>query len=383
MPSQGTEPVHQLSQVLPSTLRALGGAGADQSEAAANPLGIPACRRAIVVLVDGLGAELLAARASYAPYLAGLLEGSPPTRCGYPSTTATSIASFGTGLPPGGHGMFGYQVLNPASGTLFNELSWENGPDPREWQPVSPVFSRSVEAGIRTFQIGPGFFQGSGLTTAALRGAEFHAALTLDQRVDAAASLVRSAPRTLVYLYWGDVDKTGHAEGCGSQKWVEELQAVDFAVRELARRAPKDTAIVVTADHGMIDIPGERRLNLADPGLGQHLSRGVRLTGGEPRAPMLYCEPGQAEIVAERWQAEVGDDFEVLLTDDAIAAGWFGHVDPVNRDRLGHVVAAGTTDAAIFDTRFQSLQQLKLVGFHGARTSVEASIPLLIVPPGA
>lgn len=377
---------HELCEVLPATLRALGGPAPDLDAVGApgdNSLGIPACNRAIVVLIDGLGAELLAARASYAPFLAGLLEGSLPFRCGYPSTTATSIASFGTGLPPGGHGMFGYQVLDPATDRLFNELSWENGPDPVGWQQAPPVFTQAVDAGIRTFQIGPAFFAGSGLTTAALRGAEFFAANSLDERVDAAASLVRSAPRTLVYLYWGEVDKTGHGDGCESNEWVEELQAVDLAIRQLARRAPKDTVIVVTADHGMIDIPWQRRIDLAAPdGLGSHLARGIRLTGGEPRAPMLYCEPGRVGEVADRWRAEVGADFEIQLVDDAVAAGWFGPVASRLTDRLGDIVVAGTSDAAIFDTRFQSPQQLTLVGFHGARTVAESSIPLLVIPPG-
>lgn len=365
-----------LHDVLPSVLAALGGD-------APNPLEVPTCDRAVVVLVDGLGAELLRARASYAPFLARLLQDSPPMRCGYPSTTATSIASFGTGLPPGGHGMFGYQVVDPATGRLFNELSWENGPDPKRWQPSPPVFTQAGEAGIEAFQIGPGFFDGSGLTDAALRGARFHAANTLDQRVDAAASLVRSAPRTLVYLYWGEVDKVGHGRGWTTPQWVEELQAVDFAVRELARRVPAGTAVVVTADHGMIDVPDDRRLDLAaGSGLGHHLAQGIRLTGGEPRAPMLYCEPGQAEAVAERWRTELGEDFEVETAAEAVSAGWFGpHVDSRWRDRLGDVMVAARSDAAVFDTRTQGEHQLALRGFHGARTDIETAIPFLVVPP--
>lgn len=367
-----------LTDVLSGVLAALTADPAGQAAA----LGVPRCNRAVVVLVDGMGAELVADRAAYAPYVASLLEDGRRLRCTFPSTTATSLATFGTGLPPGAHGMLGYQVLNPQTGALFNELSWENGPDPLTWQPNQTVFQRAEAAGVKTFQIGPSFFEGSGLTTAALRGPAFVSAWSLDDRVDAAMRVVRSAPRTLVYLYWGEVDKIGHALGCGSNAWIEELQAFDLALRQLVTRVPADTAVVVTADHGMIDVPPHRRLDLADDTpLSRHLRDGVRLTGGEPRAPMLYCEPGQADAVLQRWRETVGEDFDVVSRDEALAAGWFGDVRAEVVERIGDVMLSGSSDASIHDTRFQRVEQLNLVGYHGARTDVESSIPLLVVPP--
>ena len=127
---------------------------------------------------------------------------------GFPTTTATSMGTFGTGLPPGAHGLAGYLVVDPATGRVFNELTWKDGPNPQAWQPNPTVFERADAAGLRPAMIGPGYFDGSGLTNAALRGATFYPAEGLDDRVDAALAATRRGHR-LVYLYWGEIDKAG------------------------------------------------------------------------------------------------------------------------------------------------------------------------------
>jgi hypothetical protein len=292
------------------------------------------------------------------------------------------MGTFGTGTLAGTHGLVGYQVLDPDQGRLLNELSWEDGPDPRVWQPRPTVFEQVAAQGVDVVQIGPAYFRGSGLTEAALRGARFVAADSLDARVDAAASAVRSAPRTLVYVYWGEVDKVGHVEGSGSYAWCDELSAVDLAVRSLAARLPSDALLVVTADHGMVDVPDGARLDLTgDSALERVLAQGVRLTGGEPRAPMLYCEPGQADAVLACWREEL-PDFDVLSRDEAVAAGWFGPVTEPARSRIGDVVVASRGLRTVHDSRVQRPELLGLVGMHGARTLDEVAIPLLVRAPG-
>ncbi len=380
-------PTGELCEVLPAVAGALG-VTCLHPDVVRPGWTLPAHPRVVVVLVDGLGDLLLADRASYAPFLTGLRAdgGARVLRSGFPSTTATSMGSFGTGLSSGTHGMVGYQVRDPATGDLLNELSWENGPDPRAWQPRPPVFEQVAADGVDVVLIGPSFFGGSGLTEAALRGARFVGASSLDRRVDAAAQAVRSAPRSLVYLYWGDVDKTGHARGCGSWDWCDELASVDLGLRTLAARLPSDTLMVVTADHGMVDVPMEARVDLADADtdpVARELARGVALTGGEPRAPMLYCEPGQAEAVARRWRHVLGADADVRTRDEAIAAGWFGPVSDLAQPRIGDVLCSMTALRAVHDSRVQRIEGRTLIGLHGARTDHEVLVPLLVRPPGS
>lgn len=364
-----------LADVLPAAAVALG--VPDGPEPA---LTLPPARRVVVLLVDGMGQQLLAARGGHAPYLRSLLEGSRVLECGYPSTTATSMGTFGTGQMPGTHGLVGYQVLDPDTGQLLNELSWEPHTDPYRWQPERTVFQRAAADGVDVVQIGPGFFSGSGLTEATLRGARFVAAQHLDRRIDEAVSAVRASRRSLVYVYWGDLDKVGHVHGSASWEWGEELARVDLAVRTLAARLPDDALLLVTADHGMVDVPPDARLDVAtDP----ELVAGVRLTGGEPRAPMLYCEPGAAPDVLAAWRSRFDGSLDVLSGDEAVAAGWFGPVTARVRPRIGDVVAAATALVSVHDSRHQRPELLTLVGMHGARTPAETRVPLMVVPSRA
>jgi type I phosphodiesterase/nucleotide pyrophosphatase len=284
------------------------------------------------------------------------------------------MGSLGTGLPPGGHGLVGYEVLVPEQDELLNELSWEPPVDPRRWQPETTVFQHAAAAGVEVVRIGPGFFDGSGLTEAALRGGRFVAADSLDDRVDAALAALRSAPRTLVYVYWGDVDKVGHVAGCGSWEWGEELAKVDLAVRRLAAGLPRDAVLHVTADHGMVDVPHHQRLDLAHDA---ELARGVRHAGGEPRCPQLYCEPGQVDDVVRRWSHQLAGRARVVTREQAVTAGWFGPVAPHVSARIGDVVVVCEPGLAVVDSRRMRPALLALVGLHGAMTPAESLVPLL------
>ncbi|SDQ50385.1 alkaline phosphatase family protein [Quadrisphaera sp. DSM 44207] len=368
----GVEPsaaTGSLADVLPAVAAAMG------SPLRPVPFALPQAPRVCVLLVDGLGERLLAARGGHAPALRSLAPGARVLAASYPSTTATSMGSFGTGRLPGAHGLVGYQVLDPASGRLLNELSWDDGPDPRRWQPQPTVFEHLAASGVLVTRVGPAHFDGSGLTEAALRGGRYRAAASLEARVDAALAALRAASRSLAYLYWGEVDKAGHTHGWGSWQWGEELEAVDRAVRRLVEGLPADALLAVTADHGMVDVPAGARWDLAHDA---ELARGVRLTGGEPRAPMLYCEPGAVPDVLDTWRARLGHVLSAVPREEAVDAGWFGPVADHVLARIGDVVVAMTAPASVHDSRVQRSALAQLVGMHGALSADEVRVPLLL-----
>src|SRR5215469_167772 len=131
-----------------------------------NPLELPPAERVCVLLIDGLGWDLLSAHPAAAPLLSELAMTSAPLTAGFPATTATSLGSIGTGRPPGQHGLLGYQVAVPGSGTLLNALTWNDEVDPVRWQPGSTIFERAVDAGITARRIGPRQLRKSGLSAA-------------------------------------------------------------------------------------------------------------------------------------------------------------------------------------------------------------------------
>lgn len=235
---------------------------------------VPPTDRICLVLIDGLGDRLLAENRSSAPFLSRLRDSGRILQAGCPATTATSMGSLGTGRPPGEHGLVGYGVLDPARQVLLNELSWHRSVDPLRWQPFPTVFEHLQHAGIAVTTASDPAFAGSGLTVAALRGGAFFGSAHLPGRIAGAVHALTR--RGLVYLYWPDVDTAGHLRGCRSPQWRAALRYIDRQLGRLALALPAGTVLMVTADHGMVDVPHLTRLDLAyRPGLAQ----GVRLLG--------------------------------------------------------------------------------------------------------
>lgn len=370
-----------LATVLPAVAQSLGVSAQPGAALGIDPLfELPPAQRAVVVLVDGLGAEQLRRRSGHAPFLRSMQSPAPALTCGFPATTATSLSSLGTGLPPGAHGVVGWQALMPEHDRLLNHLSWDEGPHPESWQPHPTVFQALEADGVRVTRIGPGYFDGSGMTRAAQRGGRFAAASGLLDRVQAAVVALLAAPRSFVYLYWGDVDKIGHSFGPGSWQWGEEVERTDAALALLASRLPAGTSLTVTADHGMVDAPETQRRDLAWE---EDLAHGIRHLGGDPRVPQPHCEPGATDEVLAAWTELLGDTALVVSREEAVDRGWFGPVEDRVTPRIGDLVVAMRGNATVLDSREHRPDFLSLQGHHGSLTPDEMAIPLLHLPAGA
>jgi hypothetical protein len=356
-----------LGDVVPAIAAALGCAGDPAG------LALPDAPAYVVMLIDGLGARLLERYAHAAPFLSSLLAHSEAGTAGVPSTTATSLTSFGTGLTPGSHGLVGYTSRVPGTDHLLNALQWPKDVDPLEWQPNPTAFQRLTEAGGYVTVVNKREFQGSGLTVAAHRGADFVGADKVGERIAAAVEASRQ-PRSLTYLYDGDLDWTGHRYGVASAPWLQQLSMIDSEAEQLRDALPHSTRLVVVADHGMIDSARERRVDVDEQ---LQLRDGVVLLGGEARFRHLYCARGAVPDVVATWRDVLGDRAEVLTREEAIRAGWFGPVVPGVLPRLGDVVVASRGDHAVVSSA-DFPYETKLVGLHGSLTADEMLIPILI-----
>ncbi len=338
-----------------------------------NPLRLAPAERVCMLLIDGLGWDLLSAHPAAAPFLSELAMTAAPLTAGFPATTVTSLATLGTGRPPGQHGLLGYQVAIPGSGRLLNALRWDDRVDPVRWQPGSTIFERAAGAGVRVYRVAPAAFRKSGLSLAAMRGAGYLAADTIGALISRTASALAEAPPALASVYYGDLDSTGHALGCGSDAWQYELAHVDKLAEQLAAALPHGTVLHVTADHGMVDVsPGER----VDVDALPQLREGVALLGGEPRARHVYCQPGAADDVQAAWSEVLGDRFWVTSREQAVADGWFGPVDDLFAARIGDVLAAPSGPSAIVATKAEP-RESALIGLHGSLTQSDQFVPLL------
>ncbi|MFE3545360.1 alkaline phosphatase family protein [Nocardia sp. NPDC059177] len=366
-----------IADLLPSALACLGVPG----ETDRLGLGLDV-DHVCVLLVDGLGANALAAESAAAPFLSSLPPATLTT--GFPSTTATSLTTLGAGVPPGEHGVVGYQVRLPGEERLFNMLRWQlvgDGPKvdaltafpPDRIQPATTAFARASAAGIAAVQVAPSYQDGSGLTRAGWRGGGFRAAYSVGDLVDGVLAAITTAPKTLVYTYHADLDTTGHARGPGTRAWRFELANVDRIAAELATRLPARSALIVTADHGMVEL-----VDRVDFDTHPVLPDGVAALAGEPRARHVYTEAGATATVADTWRGMLGDRFLVRTRAEAIAAGWFGpRVTEDAAARIGDLVVVATGDAGVVRSAAEPMQTM-MAGHHGSLTPDEVLVPLRI-----
>lgn len=341
-----------------------------------NVLGLPEASRWVLFMVDGLGELNLVEAGDDAPYLTSVWNG-PASRgitSGVPSTTATSLTSLGTGLAPGQHGIAGYSFRNPVAGGLLNALAWEEGLSALDVQPQLTAFERLAGEGVQVSSVCPARFQGTGLTEAGLRGPRFVAVPDEDdliRRIDWAVQGALAGPRSLVYFYERYLDHAGHGAGWRSQTWRDQLIRVDAMAALLRARLPDDVRLVVTGDHGMIDIPDDHRLVIEDT---PDLAAGLDLVAGEGRLRQVYTREPAA--VAARWRDLLGDHAWVRTRDEAIDEGWFGPLGRGLAPRFGDVVAALRGEWALMTSTQE--KEYGLVGMHGSLTDLEMRVPLLV-----
>jgi hypothetical protein len=364
-----------LADVGPSLLAALGVSGEP------NPLGLDETARACLFLVDGLGREQLRRHADAAPFLSSLTARS--LTAGFPATTVTSLSSLGTGLPSGEHGLTGYSSYDEDTDAIVNWLAWRSvGPGedlrdrlvPEVVQPRPTIWERADAAGISTAICTFDNFRGSGLTRAVLRGGHWNGTLTEGDAVARAGDASQQGHRSLVYVYVSTLDLIGHMRGPDTESWREQLSIVDGIATRLAARLPSDATMFVTADHGMVLVPEEAKVDYdATPSL----QDGVVALAGEPRARYVHTKRGAADDVLVTWREVLGPEWRVLSRDDAIVAGLFGPtIDTVAKTRIGDVVALALGNGGVVERR--KLPRLSAMpGQHGSVTDEELLVPLL------
>ena len=346
-----------------------------------NPLSLSPVSKVAVLLVDGLGAQNLEGRRGHARWLTEKWrQRSFVGDSGFPSTTASALASLTTGKSPGEHGIVGYTIRDPSSGVLINHLKeWEPHVNPAQWQRSRTIFEQAHAEGIPSLSMGERRFAGTGFTQAVWRGATFVGTDSLDEQFTRMREFFDENDRGVAYLYWPALDRTGHSSGVGSDAWIRRLEDLDQQLRVLDSLLRDDEGLVITADHGMVDVQDDRKLMVSEDSA---LLHSVAAWGGEPRVAQLYVDtPAAAEDVAVRWRETLGDDALVLTRTQAVEEGLFGEVSADVLPRIGDVLVLALTDRVFYRSEVASPQSMRMRGQHGSVTSAEREIP--VIPLGA
>lgn len=333
---------------------------------------VPAARSVLIVVVDGLGHANLKAMAGHARALSSLPNRRIETVI--PSTTSAALTTITTGVLPGEHGLIGYKIRHPRLGLLSPLKDWAGIEDRDNWQRRTPLFGLTQAFGGRSIVVGRPAHASGGLTEAILRGAEYRGGQTIAERFSIASLALREEQPTLCYLYVDELDKAAHSDGWQSDKWRLRLEQLDAAFGDLMRTLPGNVGVLLTADHGMIDVEAQKRIMLDDTLIPENA---VAQIGGEPRMRSLYLRDGvDAVATAERVQSALGKTAWVGTREEAIEANWFGPMAEGVAERLGDVLVAARAQFA-FTLPSDEPSALLMVGQHGGVSDEERGVPLI------
>ena len=360
-----------LAEVLPSCFSSMGLSGFE------NSLHLPPVRSAIVVVIDGLGLHNLLNARGHARFLAQAAMESDPLETVFPSTTAAALASFTTGVLPGVHGMLGYQIRNPESGDLINQLSGLNTiENPQHWLKAKPLFVHAAKQGCSSVVVGHSRFADSTLTSVIYQGANYVPANALVDRMAQSLTMIADRSSRLGVVYISELDEIAHKKGVDSQEWATALEDVDAAILALSAQLPSDVGLFVTADHGVIDIPQSKHLLLGNNS--SHIDS-IFSIGGEPRCPQLYFADSlspedKTEFIAQ-WQKELDANAWVLTQEQIIESGLIPELSKEVAPRAGDIFVLSNKNVVIYDDRDETLKGRSMVGQHGGISDSEMHIP--------
>ena len=341
-----------------------------------NSLGIAPneARRECIVLIDGMGMNALKLVGSTLPIFQQLKHQTQLSAT-FPSTTSSSLTSLGTGRHVGSHGMVGYTMRVPHSGSperLLNALKWDERVDPHMWQRQKTLFERGSEHGLKVSHVAAKRYEDTGFTRAALRGANYRGVNVIDDMVRETGLALRDSG-SFAYVYINDVDDASHREGLGSEKFHSAMARAAELITKLVENLPKGSRMWITADHGMIN-----RDDFCVLGKGNDLLQNVSLLGGEPRVRYLYLRPGTIEETRSQWQDYLGDKITIYSREEAINRELFGpDVEERNIERIGDLIVIANHNFILVEPDREELQ-LAMVGHHGGVTAAETEIPLLM-----
>ena len=323
--------------------------------------------RVVVLVLDGLGWAMVRDHADRMPTIAAMQGG--PITCAAPSTTATGLPSITLGLTPAEHGLLGYRIGIDQG--VLNILRWRmdsgrKGPEPARTQPLPAFGGRSVPAVVRAE------FLGSGFTDAHLSGADLRGWQTPAVLREHLRDALQTDARVL-YAYYDGVDKVAHAHGLHAAPFLAELADTDRLVAEVLSLLPPDTALVLTADHGHVEVGPEQVIDVDVDG------RLVRALSGESRFRSVYARANKQQALYAACVEAHGDVAWVFTREELFDGGWLGPHGPAHhRRRLGDVVLAPFAPIGFADPA--TPRERDMASRHGSLTPDEMFVPLLAAP---
>ncbi len=344
-------------------------------------------KNVILLILDGIGYEYLKERGKDT-VLFDNLEGKITSV--FPSSTASAIPTFYTGLAPQQHAVTGWYTFLKELGVVTTILPFEprfgDRPLERSGVDISSILSsRSVMNDIdrKITDVSLEKLKDSAFNSFYAGSAERKGYSSLAEMFSLLERLVKSGDeKRYIKAYWNGFDSAAHEEGVNSISTSKELLDICLHLRDFVEEIKDtDTTIIVTSDHGFIDTEREKSIRLEDhPKLQDCLALPLC---GDYRTVFCYVRPSRTDEFERYWEENLSDICRIYRSEELVEKNYFG-LEELNKKlyhRIGDYTLIMKDNYTLYDT-LPDEEEHYMIGNHGGLSKKEMYVPLSLIELG-
>lgn len=338
-------------------------------------------KNVVLIVLDGMGYEFLKRRESV---MHEGLRGKMTSV--YPPTTSAAVTTFATGLAPQQHAVTGWFMHLKELGAVTTILLFRpravNAPYSMQGVLIEDVIDIKTigeRMSASTFEITRSDIADSDYNKRITRKKTVLGYDTLNGFFTQMKNAIRAhAKRKYIFAYWPEIDALCHEYGTNHKEVQKHFHDVDAKMRAFLRSIQgTDTAVIITADHGLVTTPKERVIMLADhPQLEECLTLPFC---GDSRTKYCYVHPAKAKQFEAYVKKNLSAVCEMHTSADFIKKGYFGSFAPNPKlyERVGDYVLCMKENYIFFDEVLKEGRHIH-AGNHGGGSAEEMFVPLIV-----
>jgi len=324
-------------------------------------------RNVVVFLVDAMGSEILKKHPDESRYLINNQIDVLTTV--FPSTTVSATTSVLTGNPPIVNGWIGWlQYIKEEDRSIIFFLNKDFYDEKHEFDynvsekfaPVTKIYEliENKNPAVKAIEIFPEFKTPEHKTFKDLCNTVLKS--TLEEG------------KHFIYAYWDKVDTYLHKNGTTSTVVKEHLNEINNDIQEFVSKLGDDTLVIITADHGQIDIEEVELFNYLN--IVDTFRHNPSI---EARATAFFIKPGMEEQFEREFNKNFSECFILYKSDDFLKMKLlgFGEEHYKLREFLGDYfsIAIDKYSFKLVDSKREFKAQ------HAGLTKDEMLIPLIVL----
>ena len=340
----------------------------------------------VFVIVDGLGLNVVNTDHG-ADFLAAHVVAELTTV--FPSSTPTVLTSYATGQWPASHGVPSWYLYLDEIDSIATIIHYSRRGDDKDLgslglTPDQAYATPSLASKMAwsTFAVVPEKIADTPFSLYCRGYPQSYGRYGYKDLEDAAGAVLKrlrecSGP-TCTHLYIPHVDSASHQYGIGHDMTKQVVGVVNGLLGRISAHLPSNGTIVVSADHGLIDVAANAHEIEPDDELVGYLEHEP---WGTAPSVMLQVREDRAVEFESRFRERFGEDFFMLPTDEALELELFGPgpVSPVTRRRMGNYLALSAGSSAIHYNYHRTRERgPRKVADHGGLTADEMIVPLIV-----